>query len=60
MVVKFKVVSEHEEIYGTFSKLEDAREIAQEMADEYGKDLYIKKITSEIVECIMPVSEDDE
>ena len=54
MEIKFKITGGNGIFYGTFSKLEDAQEIAQEMADILQEDMFIEKIITEMVDCVIP------
>ena len=54
MDIKFQVVDDDEQTYGTFKTLEDAYEEALENAIEFEKDMFIKKITTKIVKCVIP------
>jgi hypothetical protein len=52
--IRFIVEDEGGYKYGSFSKIEDAEEQAQEEADERRADLFVKKETTEIVRCVIP------
>lgn len=54
MQTVFKLKDEGNYSYGTFSTLTDAKEIAQEIATKLNKDIFIEKITVELVECVLP------
>ena len=52
--IKFIVEDEGGYKHGTFSKPEDAEEHAKETADDRRIDLFIKKVTTEIIDCVIP------
>jgi hypothetical protein len=52
--IKFIVEDEGGYKHGSYSKPEDAEEYAKEIADDRRIDLFIKKITTEIVDCVIP------
>ena len=53
MEIKFKVTDENDKYYGTYSKLEHAIEYAEIEAEDEGKDMFIYKITTELVDCVV-------
>lgn len=54
MEVKFKVVDENDKYYGMYSKLEYAMENAKVDAEDTGKDMFVYKITTELLDCVTP------
>lgn len=53
MSEKFLVVDENDNRYGTYSKLEYAMENAKVDAEDYGKDMFVYKVTTELIDCII-------
>ena len=56
---KYKVKGENGSHHGTFTKLEDAKEHAQETSDCLNIDVYIEKVETELISWFFPETEGD-
>jgi hypothetical protein len=56
-LIIYRVEDEKGRHEGTFRELKHAQEHAQETANELKKDMFIQKITTELLECFIPDSQ---
>ncbi|MCL1696404.1 hypothetical protein [Lysinibacillus sp. BPa_S21] len=54
MTTTYKIYDENDNPYGSFNKYDDSVELAQEMADELNRDMFIYELKKELIKCVIP------
>ncbi len=54
MTTNYKIYDENDNFYGSFNEHDNAVDLAQEMANELNKDMFIFKLDKELIKCVIP------